>query len=602
MPEVAIDVSPSGLTESNPKRVHLRNVWTNVTFNESASGGRADPSDIFELSDQYIVETAALDPMMATFWGIPGHDDVMTDYSPEGWAGRLELQRRTIRQLAELAPRDRSDRIAIEVMRERVEAERDLIESGEYHHWLGSMNSHHEYVHEIFDFMRRESDEDWANVRQRLAAVPDALDKLRASFMYAADEGKVAARRQALACAGQCEVWGQPDGAFGDLASECESLDLTAEAGRAADAFLDFGQWLRTDYWQMASPHDPVGAERYQLRARYYNGAVLDLRDTYEWGWDQLHGIERRVAELVEQILPGASRDECIDRLNTAPAYVVEGADNFVAWNQDLIDRTIAELDGKYFEIAPPLRRCQSMAAPVGGPNTAYYTPPNEDFSRPGQIWHPVAGRTHFPLWNALTIVYHESTPGHHLQFGQMMCQAHSLTRFQRLGASIDGHCEGWALYAERLMYELGYLDDPAYELGWLVGQALRAARVILDIGLHCEMRIPSSERFHPGERWRPELGLPFLIERTGYPPEYLASEVDRYLGMPGQAISYKVGERVWLEGRERAKQRLGAAFDLRRFHQVMLDMGAMGLDQLRAELDAFGSPMPEESVPAESV
>ena len=131
--------------------------------------------------------------------------------------------------------------------------------------------------------------------------------------------------------------------------------------------------------------------------------------------------------------------------------------------------------------------------------------------------------------------------------------------------------------------------------------QALRAARVILDIGLHCEMRIPGDERFHPGERWQPEMGLPFLIERTGYQSEYLASEVGRYLGMPGQAISYKVGERVWLEGRERAKLRLGAKFDLRQFHKAMLEMGTMGLDQLRAELDAFGSPMPDEIVSAAS-
>jgi uncharacterized protein (DUF885 family) len=572
-----------------------------VTFDESAAGGRAGPVDIFELSDQYVVETAALDPMAATFWGIAGHDHRITDYSPEGWAGRLDLQHRTMRQLEQLAPRSRNDRIAIDVMHERVGAERDLIDSGEYHHWLCSMNSHYEFIHEIFDFMPRESDEDWANVRQRLEAVPDALDKLRASLLHAANEGKVAAQRQALASAGQCEMWGQPGGAFADLAGECDSIDLTTAASRAADAFLEFGGWLRADYWALASPRDPVGTERYQLFARYYTGAVLDLDDTYAWGWDQLHSIEVRIGELVGKILPGGTRDECIDRLNAAPGYVVEGADSFVAWNQDLIDRTIAELDGKYFEIAPQLRRCQAMAVPAGGPNTAYYTPPNEDFSRPGQIWHPVAGRTQFPLWNALTIVYHESTPGHHLQFGQMMCQAESLTRFQRLGGGIDGHCEGWALYAERLMHELGYFDDPVYELGWLVSQALRAARVILDIGLHCEMRIPGNERFHPGERWQPEMGLPFLIERTGYPSEYLASEVDRYLGMPGQAISYKVGERVWLEGRERAKRRLGAKFDLRQFHKVMLEMGTMGLDQLRAELDAFGSPMPDEIVSAAS-
>jgi len=111
---------------------------------------------------------------------------------------------------------------------------------------------------------------------------------------------------------------------------------------------------------------------------------------------------------------------------------------------------------------------------------------------------------------------------------------------------------------------------------------------VILDIGLHCEMRIPESESFHPGEIWRSEWGHPFLIERTGHLAQFLESEVDRYLGMPGQAISYKIGERVWLEGRELARRRMGSDFDLRRFHQRALDMGGMGLDQLRNELSTI--------------
>ena len=137
---------------------------------ESGAGGRHG-TDIFELSDQYIVESAALDPMLASFWGIPGHDHEMTDYSPDGWEARRELQQRTLRDLAQVQPRDRNDRIAVEVMRERVQAELDLIESGEYHRWLCIINSHHEYVREIFDFMPRQSDEDWRNVQQRLAGV-----------------------------------------------------------------------------------------------------------------------------------------------------------------------------------------------------------------------------------------------------------------------------------------------------------------------------------------------------------------------------------------------------------------------------------------------
>ena len=554
----------------------------------SESAARARDSAIFEVSDRYIEDCAALDPMLASFWGISGYDHQITDYSPDGWAARLDLQRAALRRLDDVTPTAPADRIAIDVMRERVQAESDLIESGEYHRWLTVMNSHHEYIREVFDFMPRQSAEDWQNVRARLIAVPEALDRLRASFDYAAERGQVAARRQALACAAQCDVWGSADGCFAELRDECESLDLSVEARNAAAAYTEFARWLRTEYAAVASPHDPVGRERYRLMARYHNGTDLDVDETYLWGWEELHGIESRVAELVEQISAGSSRDECIAQLKTDPDRVIRGADGFVAWSQELIERTIEELNGTYFEIADPLRRCQAMPAPVGGPDISYYTSPNEDFSRPGQIWLPVAGKETFPLWDAVTTMYHESVPGHHLQLAQMMYRADSLTRFQRLGVFVPGHGEGWALYAERLMHELGYHDDPAYELGWLIGQALRAVRVILDIGLHCEMRIPESESFHPGEIWRAEWGHPFLIQRTGHLAQFLESEVDRYLGMPGQAISYKIGERVWLEGRELARRRMGSDFDLRRFHQRALDMGGMGLDQLRNELSTI--------------
>jgi uncharacterized protein (DUF885 family) len=105
---------------------------------------------------------------------------------------------------------------------------------------------------------------------------------------------------------------------------------------------------------------------------------------------------------------------------------------------------------------------------------------------------------------------------------------------------------------------------------------------------MHLELPIPSDERYHPGERWTPELALPFVIERSCFPADFMASEVDRYLGLPGQAISYKVGERVWLDGREAARRRQGASFDLKAFHRFALNLGGMGLDQLSRELQRF--------------
>jgi uncharacterized protein (DUF885 family) len=169
-----------------------------------------------------------------------------------------------------------------------------------------------------------------------------------------------------------------------------------------------------------------------------------------------------------------------------------------------------------------------------------------------------------------------------------MRYQSQSLTRFQRLIGFTSGHAEGWALYAERLMQELGYLDDPVYELGWLSCQAMRAVRVVVDIGMHLQLRIPADERYHPGEVWTPELALPFVIERSCFPANFMASEVDRYLGLPGQAISYKVGERVWLESRADLEHRMGDRFDLKAFHRDALNLGGMGLDQLRDELARF--------------
>jgi uncharacterized protein (DUF885 family) len=264
---------------------------------------------------------------------------------------------------------------------------------------------------------------------------------------------------------------------------------------------------------------------------------------------------------------------------------MIHGVDALKSWLQDLIDRTIDELDGTHFDIPAPIRRCEAMIAPPGGAAAMYYTGPSEDLSRPGRTWYPTQGRTAFPLWGEVSICYHEAVPGHHLQVATTRLLRERLNRFQRTIGWNSGYGEGWALYAERLMGELGYLEDPAFELGMLRAQAMRAVRVVVDIGLHLELRIPDDERYHPGETWTPELALPFVIERSAFPPEFMASEIDRYLGLPGQAISYKVGERVWLSSRDAARARGGAAFDLKAFHTAALELGPLGLDQLAEEL-----------------
>jgi uncharacterized protein (DUF885 family) len=182
-------------------------------------------------------------------------------------------------------------------------------------------------------------------------------------------------------------------------------------------------------------------------------------------------------------------------------------------------------------------------------------------------------------------VVHHEGVPGHHLQIATALYARDRLNDFRRSLGGTSGHSEGWALYAERLMRELGRLDEDGVLFGLLDSQLFRAARVVVDIGMHLELPIPAEARFATGHRWTPALGLEFLTTRTVSDPALCRDEIDRYLGWPGQAPAYKVGERVWLAGREAARRRSGGAFDARAFHTAALRLGGMGLDPLARQL-----------------
>jgi uncharacterized protein (DUF885 family) len=318
-------------------------------------------------------------------------------------------------------------------------------------------------------------------------------------------------------------------------------------------------------------------------------GADIDLDDTYRWAWDELARIEEEMRGECARLGQSPEIAATIDWLESESDLVIEGEDNLRDWLQQLMDSTIDAMDGVHFDIPEPVKRVEAMIAPPGGAAAMYYTGPSEDFSRPGRTWYPTLGKTRFPLWGEVSIAYHEGVPGHHLQVGQVRYRRDRLDRFQR-GSLVSGHAEGWALYSERLMDELGYFERPEYRLGFLRAQVMRAVRVIVDIGMHLELLLPDGQPFHPGERWTPDLGQVFVNERSRFPLDFMASEIVRYLGFPGQAISYKVGERGWLGGRAEAESRLGPAFDLKAFHAYALDMGPMGLDQLGDELGRFGT------------
>jgi uncharacterized protein (DUF885 family) len=561
-------------------------------------------SAVRQLANRYVDQSAVLDPIAATSRGVTGHDAEMTDYSPEGQAARTALDRKTLADLSQIRPLTEPDRVAGDVMRERLQVSVDQDEAGERLRDLRIIGSPFESIRQCFDLMAIVTEQDWEIIASRMECVPQALASFEAALREGLSRGVVAARRQALVCADQGERWsGGKNGSafFPTLVTKYAGVGtpnpalrrrLDAAAARASAAYAAATRFLRETYAPKAAERDAVGTERYQIWARAFLGAPIDLAETYQWGWDELHRIEDRMAAVAERILPGEPLPAVVHRLETDPGRSIDGVDAFRDWLQTLMDRTIAELDGTHFDIPEPVKRVEAMIAPPGGAAAMYYTRPSEDFKRPGRTWYPTLGKTRFPLWGEVSTAYHEGVPGHHLQLAQLTFLAGELSRFQRVAAFIPGYSEGWALYAERLMGELGYLQNPDYELGMLRAQAFRAMRVVVDIGVHAGLKIPSNEAYHGGETWSPELMLPFAVEHGYEPEEFLRSEVDRYLGWPGQAICYKVGERAWLAIRERARGRAGNRFDLKAFHTRALNLGPMGLAQLEQEMGSEARPV----------
>lgn len=550
---------------------------------------------IYDLAERYVEQMAALDPVAATRSGIAGHESEPTDYSPAGFEAVAEFDRHTLAQLNALEPQDDPDRIARDLMRERISVRLERFDSGEHFRDLRIISSPFQAPRDVFDVQPRTSPEEWRALAGRLATVPAMVEGYLRTVGTGFERRTPPTRLQVRECIKQAETWsGRATGqsAFERIAREFESSpfrtdalldEIRSAAAAAASSYARAADELAS-LLPAAIEKDAVGRDRYLLAARYFTGASLDLEETYAWAWEELHQIERAMDETAARIVPGGTVADAIALLTSDPARVIDGVEPYRAWLQDVHDQAMADLAGTHFDIPEQIRRVEVLIPPPGGAMAAHYTGPSEDFTRPGRTWWPTGTATRFPMWTEVTKAYHEGVPGHHFEIGLRKCQGDRLSRYQRSWTGISGYSEGWALYAERLMGELGYFENPDYFLGLLAAQVLRAVRVIIDIGMHLELTIPAGQPFHPGETWNHQLGLEFALNR-GRSEEFMRSELVRYLGWPGQAISYKVGERYWLRAREAARNRMGAAFSLKEFHMSALSLGPMGLDQLSREM-----------------
>ncbi|MER6301042.1 DUF885 domain-containing protein [Kitasatospora sp. NPDC001539] len=554
------------------------------------------------IADDHVARVAAHDPVTATSLGVAPGDDRMPDPSPDGIEEGYRLVREALARLDALPgagyDADPAEATCARLLRERLAAEARTYEAGEDFRAVRNLHAPVHRLRGVLTMMPTETEEDWVPVLGRLRNLPTALDGYRATLAEGISRRLLAAPRQADVLATQLTAWtGEASGGagwFADFVAPAPQRlrpELDAAAGAATAAVAAFRDWLRDTYRPAADgTPDAVGRERYLITSRQYTGADVNPEEAYDWAWEEFHRVWAELRTEAGRILPGAAVQQVRAHLDEH-GHTVQGTERMRAWLQQLIEEAIEALDGRHFDITGPLRRVETRIAPVGSAATPYYSGPSLDFSRPGRTYLPSAnGDAHerFRTWRLVSTWYHEGVPGHHLQLASWTGAAEQLSRYQVTLGKISANVEGWALYAERLMDELGFLTDPARRLGYLGKQMMRIVRVIVDIGMHLESVIPAHSPFRPGERWTPELATAFMGEYVGLTPAHLDSEIVRYLGRPGQAIGYKLGERAWLAGREAAQRRLGAGFDLKRWHMKALRQGSLGLDDLAEALAAL--------------
>ena len=549
-------------------------------------------TDVDQIANEYFEKVLDLNPVHATELGRKGVETLYPDYSPAGEKAFARLAKKTLKKVDNVLPIDDVDLVTLDALQERLSLYRKQHKAGFGGWQMNNIASVPQEVRSVFDLMKRNTQQDWEHIIGRMHRVTEALEGYIQTLEAAREEGKVAPRRQVDIVIEQTAAYYAPGGFFDELAAEVAeavpSLKDEAAAGAEAakEGYRRLNSYLVEKLQPVAPSRDAVGRKAYSLHSRSFLGTTIDLDETYAWGVKELESIIARQREVAEEIEPGASIERAKQLLDEDPARQLHGTDELKAWMQKLADAAVENLAGSHFEIGGPMRRIECCIAPTneGG---IYYTGPSPDFSRPGRMWWSVPeGEDTFTTWRETSTVYHEGVPGHHLQIAIATALKGTMNSWRTNMLWVSGHGEGWALYAERLMEELGYLKDPGDRMGMLNAQRMRAARVVFDIGVHCEMPIPDewAEQLgvEPGTIWTSDLGYEFLKLNLDESEGQQRFEFLRYLGWPGQAPSYKIGERLWLELRDQALHR---GDDMRAFHTRALLLCSVGLDTLRRAL-----------------
>lgn len=547
---------------------------------------------LFERHWQWVAERF---PEFATYRGDMRFNDRLTDASPEAQAAADQRVREWLAE-AKAIPADRlgpTDRVSLDMF---IGARERDVATMAFPGWrtlrvgvLGGVQS------DFADLMRPTPMATAAQAEQlfaRMAAYPRQMEhhigEMRRGIALGWVPGRDVLERVLAQLDAQLAVRTEDSPYFAPfkrLGSAIAADDRTAlqARGRAAverdvlPALRRLRAFVADEYLPKA-PADgslagyPDGRAVYEMLVRQQTTTTLTAQEIHAIGLRELERLHREIDGVMKAMKFEGDFAAFVKHLYTDPKYFTASPEALLAGYRDIAKRIDAELPRLFAELPRAPYGVRAMPAFRGPDAAEYYDRPAADGSRPGWFNAAATGYLKKPTWSMATLTAHEAVPGHHLQIARAV-ELKGLPEFRRGGFGYTAFSEGWALYAETLGQEIGLYDDPAWRFGHLQAQAWRATRLVVDTGIHAL-------------GWSRARAIEFMVARTGLHRDIVTSEIDRYTSTPGQALAYMIGQLKIVELRERAKARLGARFDLRRFHNAVIDQGALPLDTLERVID----------------
>jgi uncharacterized protein (DUF885 family) len=563
---------------------------------KSTAPSAAEARKLHALFDRHWVYIARTFPEWSTFRGDHRFGDRLTDVSAAGRAAQDAQTRRWLAEARRIARHklQQADRVSLDLFIADHERRVAMMRFAGYRSM--SIQSNDGLQSDLAQLLSVTPVQTRGQVEQllkRLAGVPRRMDDEIAHLREGLRLGWVPPREVLSRAIEQIDKQIAPPTEDGPFFAPMKALPATlptaerdalqAAARQAIErdvvpAMRRLRAFIADDYMAKAPASGalsgyPDGARVYEQRVRDSTTTTLPARAVHDIGLRELSRIRAEMEAVMREVRFDGDFARFNSFLDTDPRFAYASADALLAHYRDVGKRIDAELPRLFAELPRAPWGVKAMPPHMGADRAEYYQGPAQDGSRGGFFFANALAWQKKRIWEAETLVAHEAVPGHHLQDARAV-ELRGLAEFRRNGF-YTAYIEGWALYAEVLGFELGLYTDPYSRFGHLQWQAFRAARLVVDTGIHAF-------------GWSRERAIDFMVERTGVPRDFVVAEVDRYTSDPAQALAYMIGKLKLDELRARATQKLGAKFDLRRFHNLLLDQGALPLDVLERLTDEW--------------